>query len=251
MNISYKSLTVSLGAVALACAATTASADTVDVKYNSAQWGSVASTIHDHNQSPYSINTNAGAFNMAISNPAPPPGILSGSSIIAWCVELTEFLDTSDTVKYTVSYATQDWAGVVTRLFNAFYDDVVAAGTNVMSAAMQYAIWELVTDGNNWNVSNVDGVGFHVSSTGTGVNAAKTQADAWLTDLKNDSDLGATGKYRVVSLTHEGAPGTQDLITISEVPLPGAALMFLSALGIGGLARRKSAAAQPAEALAA
>ena len=245
MQFACKTISLAVGAAALSLCASSAMADTVNMKFDGFDPGGVSSFTIKYGSDP-SVNGNAGQFTWTV-NSSTSSLYDTGDTILAWCAEIFQTVTQGLSYTYNVfadvgSYTFPDTGealvvGNLIKLFNNHYKSVTNALT---SSAMQLAIWEIIHEST--------GTAYDVKSgtfSVTGNNTARNLANDWLNGLDTDPKQGT---YKLVAFQSDTA---QDLISISEVPLPGAALMFLSALGIGGLARRKSAAAQPAEALAA
>ena len=234
MKISSKTLTASLGAVALAFAASGVQAETVSVGASSHPHSSVSVNVTGYNGT-------AGQFKFGVTS-ADGPTYAAGNTILSYCVELTEFVQSSATYKVLKDGDVGGFSAAVysnlTNLFNKYWNAVTSTAT---SAAMQLAVWEIVNEtGSSLNLS--DG-SFKVTSAGSGATGI---AQGWLDNL-NNPNVADTGDFSVIKLSAKGA---QDQVTVgvNTVPLPGAALLFLSALGLGGLARRKQAVQAPAAA---
>ena len=161
----------------------------------------------------------------------------AGQNILTWCIDVA--LGKGVTGDYIVNEVTgagtPSWVSGLEQLFTRFGSQVADV---VTSAAMQLAIWEVVggdptLDLNNGNFQASPVTGAYAASS----TAAYNKAQDWLNTLNTSAPVW--NDYRVVTLGYAGDPKMQDLVTFIPTPLPGAALMFLSALGLGGLARRK------------
>lgn len=231
--------------VGLMCASLGASAESVNLKYEGFAYGSEAARVKTKGDWFYS-GVDAGGFDMSVAKS--DSGQFSvGSSVLAWCVDVTQSLKTYGDTKYSVDNLDADsWFGKfgsssvkvnnLQSLINQHYKELLEATNNlsVLSAAMQLAIWEVVAD----------------ETLSLTAGKFKAQAALWNQDsaeamriaaewLRNLGQTSTTGNYRIIVLNNNCF---QDLIAMMEspisTPLPGAALLFLSAIGLGGIARR-------------
>ncbi|MCZ2103294.1 MAG: hypothetical protein LC137_02845, partial [Burkholderiales bacterium] len=162
----------------------------------------------------------------------PTGGIFAeGDKFIAWCLEMAfsagpypgSFVVTGE----PASIDAISGAEALKLLFTKYAS---AVNNAVTSAAMQLAIWEIVEDGSDYNL---DTGSFNVISAGTpGSQEAIDQAQTWLDYVKLNPTAWNEG-YKIVKLTNTAEGRYQDLVTFIPTPLPGAALLFLSALGLG------------------
>lgn len=160
---------------------------------------------------------NAGPFRLTGDN--------GFGDFVAFCIDLGTYMKSGQT--YTTSAFSAFGSvidGYIDRLFTSAYAGVDTADEG---AAFQIALWEIITDGGA--AYNLGGGSFTADARDDVMN----QANAYLAALAG----AATGGYR---LTFLNSGSSQDLVTVSAVPLPGAVGM----LGLGlasffGLRRRK------------
>ena len=118
----------------------------------------------------------------------------------------------------------------IQRLFDTGYDTALSSKTN--SAGFQVALWNAVYD-DDWSVANGAG-DFYQTASDDGVRDA---ANDFLSDA-----FAYTGgqKYKLTFLESTREPTrSQNLVTVSAVPVPAAGLMLLTAFGGLFAARRR------------
>lgn len=158
----------------------------------------------------------------------------TGSSLIAWCVDVFNGLKSSYTyTNSTTGPATNfntshlgDLQHLVEQRYSLVHDKTT-------SAAFQLAVWEIVTE----NGTGAYGLGsgtFKATNRSTGSVTAIALANDWL-----KLDGNKTGNYKINFFVDTTKTGSQDLLSVAAVPLPGAAVLMLSALGLGGLLARR------------
>ena len=134
--------------------------------------------------------------------------------------------------------------GDLQSLVNQRYKEVTTNANNAYSAAFQLALWEIVNEtSGSYDLENGSfKASNRVNQQDTAFLAARATAQTWLS-LAGPT----TGQYKISYLfdfNGEATPNTQNLITMSPVPLPAAGLLMASALGLGGLFSRRRANAK-------
>ena len=235
LKFSLKAISVVAGmVVAVMAPMHAATAGTVNLAFNGAAYGYESFNLVNGNPAVNDSNQSAGGFTMKV-NTSNDPQFKANSSILTWCIELTQSITQGSNYNYTttdLTAANPSWAGRLQELIAQNYQTVLSAANSITSAAMQLAIWEVVYEsaGSSLNLSSGN---FSAGTTGANSLAAKNMAQTWLNNLSSSAD---TGKYKIVMLSSGSA---QDLVTVLPTPIPAAALLFGSALGLGGLMQRR------------
>lgn len=161
--------------------------------------------------------------------------------ITAWCVDIFDWLHSAsynDGVSSNINNIDK-----LQQLVNRNFSKVNNATT---SAAFQLAVWEIVSETPGSTSFSLGSGRFTASNSGTGIrdlSNAITLANDWL-----GLDEANTGNYKIGYYIYGNGSmpnyTTQNLITMSPVPLPAAGLLMLSALGLGGLATKRRASAK-------
>lgn len=190
------------------------------------------------------LNVGAGGFKMApdLNGNGTMQLTEASQSLVTWCVDI---FHTVQSAKYTDGNLSNLSSYLQTKmsasnlntsdlksLVNQRYTTVQQQANNTYSAAFQLALWEIVNETSgtyNLNSGSFKASGFSTTAIST--------AQTWLALNGNN-----TGNFKVSYLfdfNAEANPNTQNLITMSPVPLPAAFPLFLSGLGILGFALRR------------
>jgi hypothetical protein len=154
----------------------------------------------------------------------------TNQSITAWCVDVFDWLNSA-------SYNNGNKSNLnnVSQLEKLVAQDYSKVNNATSSAAFQLAVWEIVNEtagSTSFSLSNG-----RFTASGSGLSAAITMANDWLQLNKAN-----TGNYNMAYYIYgDGTmPNgvTQNLISMSPVPLPAALPLLLSGLGIFGFALR-------------
>ncbi|MFI4862035.1 MAG: hypothetical protein ACIAXF_15320 [Phycisphaerales bacterium JB063] len=214
-------------------AAGTASADSVDIRFDGVQPGEdVRVYLDTDGNGTYDYNKKVTAGVMNWTN------LDNGGSFETFCIELTQYISYSQVSEYTMHdditaaprtdgvTISEHKADLLGAFWGQFRDLVVNSDT---ASAFQVGIWEIVYDGDDALNLNYGQGNFSVSGHSS-YSDTRNIASMWLNNL----DLnGASVNLR--TLSH----GTrQDQIT--EVPTPGAAAAGLALLGMTLRRRRRS-----------
>lgn len=215
----------------------TAMAGTVQLDYDGAMYGYESIKYSTNGGYSYSGSVLSGGFNMGIDSTT-DAALAGKTSLLGWCIELTQTLGYDNVVYQTTALTSgySSWADKLQAFVNQRYQEVLAGANSIVSSAFQLAVWEIVNETRSSN--SLTGGTFRekaASSLDADQLAAVGLAQTWLSQL---GTAAATGNYKIVVLTNSNR---QDLITVVSTPLPGAALLFASALGLGGVARKRRA----------
>lgn len=152
-----------------------------------------------------------------------------GSSILAFCLDLVEFLGSPVTYDTEASSSIPGWAAAavnIDRLYTSAYSLVTDADT---AAGFQIALWEIITDSGSGSALSLGDGNFQTTGNATHYQNAQTYLDGLGT--------ATTGGY---NLTTYYSDGNQDLISATPVPVPAAGLLLLGGLfGMGAFRSRR------------
>jgi len=179
-----------------------------------------------------------GGFNMKNTS--------TNQSLIAWCVDIFDWLNTTSALNYSNNNPNSiNNFDKLQQLVNQSYSKVNNATT---SAAFQLAVWEVVNETAGATSFSLGGGRF--TATTSSHNMAFSNAVALANDWLS-LDEAVTGNYKVDYYFYGDMPNqtTQNLISMSPVPLPAAGWLMLSALGMGGwLTKRRAGRAAAGQA---
>jgi len=209
---------------------------TIDVHYNGMENGSEnisASLLGRSN------TVMAGMISFSHSNPSAPLPFNFDGDLLAFCIEFSQMLNTSQTMQYTITAAHQ-WfsalqADAITRLYTGFGSQT---GTARNDAAFQLALWELVYDFNG-----TDFTGLSLASGNFKANRQSTSvtlANSWLNQLANVTSqhtmfvmTNAHSQNQLIFTGNNGTPFNEPL------PVSAPATFGIFCLGLFGLALRR------------
>ena len=186
-------------------------------------------------------------------------GALSWNSgaVHTFCIDLTHDVYLNHTYTYEEyplgstqnDGVTDDQAKYIQSLVNAHYNDVFGVPTapannnpNVNAAAMQLAIWEILNDTSNWNVTTGH---FACYGTAKDGDVAVTEANLWLTGLQKATTIttvelisATQNQNQMIAVTSDGGNHTDQTVPVPAALPVGAAM--LAGMAVVRKIRRKA-----------
>lgn len=163
----------------------------------------------------------AGQFRMTDNTPG---GL---GDFLAFCVDLAHTIRSGQAYSFEALPFSSAATTNLDRLFTGFYAGVT---DRLSAAAFQVAIWEIITDSDT---------GLDLASGGfraTNRSGASGDVLASATALLNGLSQARTGGYEITFLR---SATSQDLVTVSPVPLPGAVGFLLAGIVAFSIIRRR------------
>lgn len=199
-----------------------------DTSFGTPDWSSPV-TI----QQPVALSARAGPFR--VSNLT-----TRETDLVAWCIDLTQSFSIAPARYQTgLQLVSNERLNLLDRLFTQYFPSVSDALTG---AAMQIAIWEIVTETDRTTPAQPLNLDVHTGGFVVAVDTPTNLANSWLSQIARDTTAGDFVFDFFKSDTY------QDLMIASSsptapIPLPAAAWMLLTAVGgAAGLRKlRKSA----------
>jgi len=223
-----------LPALVVGCVASSAKAELVTTFIGTSPSQQVNLTATRNGQT-RSFESPVGPFNFIVLSDTSNTGL--GPTFRSFCGDFFQDVAVGNNYVYTpgnlidlpdVSSALQ--VRKLDELYEKFYDVATDAEKG---AAFQLAVWEILSDPTNTNLSTGNFI-----ANGPGSPSSITVAQGWLNSITGD-DLPTVSKYRLTALL---TPSAQDQIVVSPNPVPAPAGAVLLVIGAAGLiARRKFA----------
>lgn len=226
-------------AAALVMTAGAASATPITITYTGGTAGGSA-TITQVPGGSGAMTGSFGAYGFNMTSQVGPLG-----NFVAWCLDLANYLGgqgSQQTYEITETPFGNSYGldalqrGRVQAMFDANYDSVLLSDKD-SAASFQAALWEVLYDGENYDLGSGD---FRVTGhNGTDLSLATTY-------LFKAQGYGSPRMYNLAFLESTGTQQRQNLVSASIVPVPAAGLLLLTALGGLAFARRRHIAADAA-----
>lgn len=223
-----KSLLSFAAATAVAFTASMGSAATYNLSLDGLTHGAVSNTVRIH-QTPVGPTGRvvAGGFKMSDNG-----NVLS--DFIAFCLDLGSYMR-DDTLYESTNNPFTNFTIPVARvqaLFDANWASIDMTNLN-QSAGFQLALWEAIYD-NDFSLSTG-------AFRGEGLAGATTTASQGF--LTAASLYTGPQNFQLSFFESLNQPRSQNLVTVTPMPLPAGGAMLLAALGFFGFMRRRSARA--------
>lgn len=194
------------------------------LRYQGSEWGSVTTSGLSNEPSPplpspITSQPNAGAFSMR--------NLTAGGSFAAWCVDITTWLNTSNSgASYTLTSGANFYssstrgAEIVADLGRLASQHLASVNTRSESGAFQLAMWEIVYE--NSETYGLGSGNFRVSSASNG---ARSLANSWLSNLGDGTPT--------MTLSVWASSNSQDLAVFNVTPIPEPEIYAMLAAGLG------------------
>jgi len=199
-------------------------------------------------QQPGDIFAGGGVANVTYDNQGEQKTVRAGafrvtdgvSNFLAWCLDIanTLSLPAPYTITETPFAATTGALSAtvqqnLTRLFNTAYTSV-DVNNNAQSAGFQLALWEVVNEGQTFDITDGD---FRWIAGSTG---ARDLANSYLAMMTGPETMQFQLTFFESGVDAKGKQFSQNLVSVAPIPLPaGVWLLGAGLIGIAAVGRRR------------